>query len=201
MKKGLVIILSTFLVINLQAQNRKRSDATVNKVYNIPVYLYSEPVEEFEEVGEVTATFSAIEDALSDDGQVSVADKVKEIVKTAKNKLKKGKVKEFNAIIINPDDYTGMLIKIAKKEDLTATVKLILGVPVYMFSYPNKDYTEIKDLTATMSMLLGDSKLSDNVKELIEKAKKKEKKGKIDKFDAIIINPDDFTGTLIKFNS
>jgi len=192
-----LILLFTVFTISSYAQSRKLSQATVKKVMNVPVFVYSYPNEEFEEVGDITAMWSLIASVL--DENASVSDKAKELIQTAKNKKKKGKVSEFDALLVNPDDYSGILIKFIGEKSLNADVKRVLGVPVYLFSYPNEEYEEVGEITATMSLLLGSDRLSDQTSELIAKAKKKEKKGKVGKFDAIIISPDDFTGILIKF--
>jgi len=192
-----LILLFTFFTISSYAQSRKSSQATVEKVMNVPIFVYSYPTSEFEEIADITATWSLIASAL--DENASVSDKAKELIQTAKNKKKKGKVSEFDALLINPDDYSGTLIKFTGDKSLNADVKRVLGVPVYLFSYPNEEYEEVGEITATMSLLLGSDKLSDQTSELIAKAKKKEKKGKVGKFDAIIISPDDFTGILVKF--
>jgi hypothetical protein len=199
MKKFNFSLILLFLVFTISgyAQSRKESQATVEKIMNVPIFVYSYPTSEFEEKEDVTATWSLIASAL--DENASVADKAKELIQTAKNKKKKGKVSEFDALLINPDDYSGTLIKFAGEKSLNADVKRVLGVPVYLFSYPNDEYEEVGEITATMSLLLGSDKLSDQTSELVAKAKKKEKKKKVGKFDAIIISPDDFTGILIKF--
>ena len=179
------------------AQNRKSVEATVEKVFNVPVFMYSYPNTEFEEVDNVNATMSAIANAF--DEESSVSDKIKELVSKAKNKKNKGKVEDFDALIVNPEDYQAILVKFKEEESRTAVVKKMLGVPVYMYSYPNEEYEEVKTIEAIMN-LLGGGTLEDSIKELINKAKKKEKKGKIKHFDAIIVSPDDLSGILIKFN-
>ena len=193
---GISLLMPLFLNYGY-AQSRKEATATVEKVMNVPVFIYSDPTSEFEEVGNVTATWSLIASAL--DEKPSVADKVKELVRTAKNKKRKGKVPDFDALLVNPDDYSGTLIKFTDEKSLNADVKRVLGVPVYLFSYPNDDYEEVGEITATISLLMGNNKLSSQISELVAKAKRKEKKKKVGKFDAIIISPDDFTGILIKF--
>ena len=192
---NLTLVL-VFLANKSNAQ-RKSSQATVEKIMNVPIFIYSYPTSEFEEKEEVSAVWSAIATAINEDA--SVSDKAKELIQTAKNKKKKGEVSEFDALLINPDNYSGTLIKFTANKSLNADVKRVLGVPVYLFSYPNEAFEEVGSITATMSYLLGSAKLSDQTSELVAKAKKKEKKGKVDKFDAIIISPDDFTGILIKF--
>jgi hypothetical protein len=179
------------------AQEVTETSAVVEKVLNVPVFMYSYPTTEFTEIETHTATWSAIASGLGED--MSVDDKVKEIINKAKNKQKKGDVKDFDAIIINPDDYPGILIKFTNQVDLKSQVKKVSNVPIFMFSYPEKPFDEVGTLEATFSALLGESKLSERTKEIVNKAKKRLEKGKVKPFDAIIISPDDFTGILIKF--
>lgn len=197
MKKIVNVLFLLLFVSALQAQDKKISPANVEKVLNIPVFIYSYPTTEYEEKEEVLAGWSALASAL--DEEVGIREKTKELVNTAKRKLKKGKVSEFDGILINPDDFSGILIKFTNEKSLVAEVKRVSGVPVYIYSYPVDEYVEVKEMTALFSALLGDSPLSDIIKEMINKAKRKEKKGKIEKFDAIIVSPDDFSGILIKF--
>ena len=161
--------------------------------------MYSYPTNEYEEVENISATWSAIGSGLDED--VGISERTKELINKAKNKKKKGKVSEFDAMIINPDDFTGTLIKFIREKSLIAEVKRVSGVPVYIYSYPNDEYEEVKEVTATFSSIRGGNFLSERVKEMVNKAKRKEKKGKIDHFDGIIISPDDFTGILINIDN
>ena len=200
MKKIVLVVLILVSTLNIvHAQSRKSVPAEVEKVYGIPVYIYSYPTVEYEEVGDVTAVWSIVSAVM--DEEASVKDKVKELVQAAKSKKKSGDISDFDAIIINPDDYSGIIIKYKDEESADAEVRKILNVPVYLMSYPNEEYKEVAEISATMSLLLGSDKLSEQVAEVVSKAKRKEKKGKVDKFDAIIISPDDFTAILISFNS
>lgn len=194
MKKVILTILfSGFLFTALIGQQR----AKVEKVLNVPVFIYSYPVNEYTENETVYANWSAVLDALG--GNASVADKVKEVVRTAKNKTSKGKIDDFDAIIINPDDYSGILISFNEEVSLEAEVTKINNTPVFLYSYPQNEFIEVGEYMAIWSVLLG-SDLSTRTKELVRKAKRKVQKGKVDDFDAIIINPDDFAGLLIKYN-
>lgn len=189
---GLIFSLQTF------SQNDLSKTATVEKVLNVPVFIYAYPSVDFEEVETMSATMSAIADALGEES--SVSSKIKEIVNKAKRKAKRGDVGPFDAIIINPDDYSGILIKFTDEISLHSEVKKISNVPVFLFSYPEQSFEEVDQYSATFSALLGGSSLSRRTKEIVTKAKKREKKGKVEPFDAIIISPDDFTGILIKYN-
>lgn len=195
-----LFILGVLLTVQVFSQTDFTQKATVEKVLNVPVFIYSYPTVEFEEVASLKATMSALADAFSDNSEnMSVSTKVKEIINKAKRKVRKGDIDEFDAIIINPDDYSGILIKFIDENSLKSEVRKVSNVPIYMFSYPDNSYEEIDEYSATLS-LLGGSSLSKRTKEIVKKAKRREKKGKVEPFDAIIISPDDFTGILIKFN-
>ncbi|MFB6318382.1 hypothetical protein [Saccharicrinis sp. FJH54] len=200
MKKIVFALIGLLITIPFFAQDELSEKATVEKVLNIPVFIYSYPTVEFDEVTTLSATMSALSDALSNNSeQISVTDKVKEIINKAKRKVKKGDIEDFDAIIINPDDYSGIVIKFKDEISLQSDVKRISNVPIYMFSYPNDKFEEVDEFSATLSILGGGS-LSDRTNEIVRKAKRREKKGKVKPFDAIIISPDDFKGILIKFN-
>lgn len=194
MKRIITTIIVLFTVFSLQAQSQKIPEATVEKVLNVPIFLYSYPDSNYQEVGTVDALGSAIVDVLGEES-TSVRDKIFELVQTAKRKHKKGKLPDFDALIVNPDNYSAIVIKFTGKKSLLAQVHKVLNVPVYLYSYPNTDYEE-QDQVQT---IFADTKFSNNVLALIEKAKRREKRGKISKFDAIIISPDDVIGILIKF--
>jgi len=199
MKKIVFVVFMIVSMLNIvQAQSRKSVLAEVEKVYGISVYIYSYPTVEYDEVGDVVAVWSIVSSAM--DESASVNDKVKELVQAAKSKKKSGDISDFDAIIINPDDYSGIVIKYKEDKSGNAKVRKVLNVPVYLMSYPSEEYEEVAEISATMSLLLGSDELSDQVSEVVSKAKRKEKKGKVGKFDAIIISPDDFTAILVRFN-
>lgn len=180
-------------LVNAQTELVK---AQVERVYNIPVFMYAYPDSDFTEIKDLDATMSAISEILG--SEASVADKTKELVSKAKRRLSQGKIEEFNAIIINPDDFTGTIIKLSDKENLLATPNKVNNVPVYMFSYPKEPFEEIDIFTATWSVIFSEN-VASVVSEIVNKGKKKLKKGKIKPFDAVIISPDDYRGTFIKF--
>ena len=198
MKKSILPVFLVVLTIHAFSQSRKISQATVERTLNVPIYLYSYPTQEYEEVGILSATWSVMAAALGE--SIGISERTRELIYKAKKKKAKGKIPEFNAMIINPDDYTATLIVLSDKSSLTAEVSRVHGVPVYIYSYPTKEYEEVGTLSATWSALSPDSSLREIVVELVRIAKRKEKKGKIEQFDAIIISPDDFTGIVIKFN-
>jgi len=200
MKNATVVMVLFCLsfAFSLQAQSRKTSKSTVKKVSNIPVYLYADPETSYREVGTIKATMSFVIAGMSDAPDLSFT--TKELLNKAKRKVKKGKMKSFNAMIIDPDDFSGMLVNLKDPSNNIATVNKIQGVPVYLYSEPNKSYKKVKTISATWSNLTGVESIKEMVYELVKKAKKQEQSGKIKSFDAIIIQPNSFKGTLVKFN-
>ncbi len=190
MKKSLFLLVFTLLSYFTNAQYL----GTAQKVYNVPVFIYSYPTANYEEVGELGATFSAI--AKGTGTSVKVSTVVKELVDKAKTKRKKGKVGDFDAIIVSPDDMTGILIKFDSTKNLTAQVERVLNVPVYVYCEPQKEYEEVGDVSLIIAI---SSDVAGQVKELIQKAKRLKAKGKVGDFDAMILDVDDMTGVLIKF--
>jgi hypothetical protein len=197
MKRSFILFFALFTCASAIGQTKEETLAVVEKVLNVPVFMYAYPEQDYEETGTITATFSAVATGLG--GNASISDRTKELINKAKRKKSKGKISEFNAIIIDPDDFTGTLIVLSDPSNLQASVNKVLGVPVYLYSYPVSEYEEVKEITATWAFVGGTSSLRDQVSELVQKAKKQQAKGKVEDFDAIIISPDDFKGILIKF--
>ena len=166
--KHFLIILLVSISITLKAQIH----ANVEKILNVPVYMYSYPTSDFEEIKTFGAFFSELSSSLG--GETSVNDIVKEIINKAKNQQKKGKVDEFDAIIINPDDYSGILIELSDNTNLRSEVIKVLNVPVFMYSYPVDEFEEVDEYEATLSFLVGESSLSERTKEIVKKAKRRQ---------------------------
>jgi hypothetical protein len=196
MKKIILsLVLMTSFFVSKSQISEKMMSAEVERVYDVPVFLYSYPDSSYEEVGNVNAIGSAILEGLGE--AVSIRSKIQDLVQVAKYKRKKGKVGKFDAMIVNPDDYTGILIKFKGKKSKTATVKRELNVPVFVFSYPQASYEEVGNVSP---LVMGNS-LRAIVKQIVKRAKKKMSKGKVPKFDAILVDTDDASGILIKFDT
>jgi hypothetical protein len=106
-------LLATLLIaasFNTFAQSKK--EATVNTCKGVPVFVYSEPTNDYEITGQLTD-----EDALSVLNAVNgestfrtISESVTVIVDNALRKKKKGKI-DFDAIIISNDGKSGSAIK------------------------------------------------------------------------------------------
>ena len=201
MKKLLVILLSSFSLL-AHAQRPDQRAGYVDRVLNVPVFMYAYPDAPFTEVTELTATWSLLLD--SPECYSSVNERVTEIVRRAKRRERKGRIGQFDALVIHPDDFTGVLIRFDEGMDLRSQAFSVDGVPVFMYAQPDRDYQEVRRMSATWSAIStgldGDTWVDDRVDEIVRKALRKRRKGKVGNFDAIIIDPDSFSGTLIRYN-
>lgn len=201
MKKLFILILSTLSLLS-SAQEVDQTAGYVDRVLNVPVFMYAYPDAEFSEVRELSATWAWILDG--PEYYTTVNERVREIVKKAKRKERKGKIDEFDALVIHPDDFTGVLIKFDETVNLKSQVFSVDGIPVFMYAQPDKDFDVVRRMTATWSAIStgvdcqDPAWVDDRVDEIVRRASRKRRKGKVD-FDAIIIDPDSFTGTLIKY--
>ena len=90
-----------------------------------------------------------------------------------------------------------------------ATVRKIEGVPIFILNEPDAAYTVIgkvsdQDAVSIMNAVSGTATIRSIIEQaqiIIRNAQRKQKKGKIDEFDAIIIDDDGHTGTCIKFKN
>ena len=90
-----------------------------------------------------------------------------------------------------------------------ATVRKIEGIPVFILNEPDAPYTVVgkvsdQDAASIMNAVSGTATIRSIIEQaqiIIRNAQRKQKKGKIDDFDAIIIDDDGHTGTCIKFKS
>lgn len=82
--------------------------AYIEKVHNIPVFIYSKPVSNYTVVAQTSADFSKRA------GRGLLHNKVKSMLKKAFEKQKNGEIGNFDAVIINPDDLSETFIKFKK---------------------------------------------------------------------------------------
>lgn len=192
----LVIIFSSLI---LKAQNeRKVSMAVVDKIDGVPVFVLAKPVAEYEEVGKAVSAGQMVK--LGVNKVVGVYDKFKSVVEAAKRRKKKGKLSNFDALMIDLDNEKAIAVKFKNPGDNTkAEVTKYEGVPVYFFSKPVKKYEVVAELEADYSLYAARNLLIDKINSMLNRTIKKEKNGKVKKFDAVIINPEDLSEELIIF--
>jgi len=197
MKNFMYILLIMMFVTSLQAQDRKTSPATVEKVSNVPVFIFSVPVDEYEIVGKAVTAGHIIK--ISIDETSTVRSKTEKLVNKAVERSENGKVPAFDAIIIDLDKEKTLAIKFKDGVSQKAKVLTYETVPVFLFSLPDNDYDVIDTLPADYSLRAQRGLLLDKIESMINRTLKKEENGEVDNFDAVIINPEDLSETLIRF--
>jgi len=106
----LTTLFVTVLTISVFSQSRKTSTAEVSRIDGVPVFFFCYPTQEYEEIKKVNAGWSALSESL--DGQkVNMKKQVREMISHAKRKERKGKIEHFDAIIIDAEDFSGIVIK------------------------------------------------------------------------------------------
>ena len=197
MKIFMYTLLIMMFVTSLQAQDRKTSPATVEKVSNVPVFIFSVPVADYEIVGKAVTAGHIIK--ISIDETSTVRSKTEKLVNKAVERSENGKVPAFDAIIIDLDKEKTLAIKFKDGVSQKAKVLTYETVPVFLFSLPDNDYDVIDTLPADYSLRAQRGLLLDKIESMINRTLKKEENGEVDNFDAVIINPEDLSETLIRF--
>ena len=99
MKNLIGTLALIMLVFTLNAQNKKSSPAIVEKVSGIPFFILSSPESEYEMVGKAVTAGNII--SLAVDENSTVSEKAIKLVNKALERVKKEKVPEFDAIIVD----------------------------------------------------------------------------------------------------
>ena len=195
--RNLFLVLLVIVTSLVNAQQRKVSLATVDKVEGIPMFLFSEPVEEYEIVGKAVTGGHILK--LTLDETSTIDDKAKQLVEKALKRKEDGKVPEFDAIIVDVFKEKAKAIKFKNGVSLKAKVEKENGVPVYFYSKPVKDYEIVALLPRDYSLYAANNLLYDKIKSSVNRILKKEEAGEVGHFDAVIFNPEDLSTTLVKF--
>jgi len=197
MKRVIYVLFFIVTIIGVKAQERKVSLATVEKVTGVPIFLFSLPTEGYEVVGKAATGAHIVK--ISIDKTTSLNDKTKALVATALSRKEKGKIPELDGIIIDLDKEKIFAVKFNNGVSLSADVLRMNEVPVYIFSTPNDEYDVVAKMEADYSAYASRGLLYDKIKSMVNRVVKKEEAGEVGSFDAIIINADDLSETLIKF--
>jgi hypothetical protein len=198
--KKLILSISILVVfgLSLQAQDKNTSAATVEEISGIPMFLYASPVEKYEVVGKAGSFGDLIK--LTAEVTATVNDKAKKLVSMSKARLEKGKTPPFDAIIVDVDHDKTQTIKFKNGKSLKANAQEVEGILVFFFSKPDTPYKKVTDLEPDFSIRASNGgMLYDKVLSMIKRTNKKVKGGELKKFDAIIFNPEDLSGTAIAF--
>ncbi len=196
--KHLVFTLLIILFVSpVFSQTRKSSPATVETVSGIPFFIFSEPASEYEVVGKAMSFGNMLNMAV--DEESGLMQKAKKVVTKALERKKAGKIQEFDAILINLDSEKMQVIKFKNTVSTDATVANCKDVPVYFFSKPVNDYETVATLPADYSNRAKRGLLFDKIRSMMKRTIEKEENGEVEHFDAVIINHDDLSETLIRF--
>ncbi len=197
MKKLQLVLLMSVLVITIHAQEKRSIPAKVETVLDIPVFIFSIPAAEYEVVGKAVTAGHIIKVGV--DESSTVREKTKEIVRKALDRKEKGKVPAFDAILVDLNRERIQAITFTNEPSLDAIVLLPEDVPVYFFSVPKGKYRVVEELPADFSLRAQRGLLLDKVESMMRRTLKKEAAGEVEKFDAVIISPDDLSEQLIVF--
>ena len=197
MKKQLLLIVLTMGLFAFTSDNNEHY-AIVEKVSDVPFFVFSKPVSEYEIVGK-TMSFKEMVKMAVDQGS-STREKAREIVKISKNKVKEGKLSAFDALIVELDNDKVLAVKFKSDISTKAKIENYGELPVYFFNKPDEKYEVVTQLKADYSQRAKkNGMLYDKIKSMVKRTLKKKENGEIENFDAIIINPDDLSETLINF--
>lgn len=194
MKLSLMLITAIFL--SFASDNVHF--AIVEKVLEVPVFLFSKPVSDYEIIGKAMSFTDMLK--IAADQKSSVRKKAEKIVQIAQKRVKEKKISAFDALIIELENDKVFAIKFKSEISTKAKIDNYDDLPVFFFNEPEEDYEIVAKLKANYSLRAERSgMLLDKIKSMVKNTLKKEKKGELEKFDAIIINPDDLSETLINF--
>ena len=198
MKNLILISVLLFFSFSIYSQSEK-SLARVQKIKGKEIYIYCEPVREYEVVEKVTSFVSQLTAGLSDE-QPSIDNMIKEMVDKSIDREIKNKIGKFDAILTT-DGESAVLIKFKAGNDDNkglGNVQRIQGKYIFLYCDPINEFDNTGQITSAISQLFGTNSISNMVKEMIDKAIKKEIKNKVKPFDGIITS-DGTNGVLIKF--
>jgi hypothetical protein len=195
--KNLLIIFSLVSVFAFTVKEDSHF-AYVEKISDIPVFLFSEPTAEFNVSGKAMSFSDMIK--MSIDEKSSIQEKVKKVVETAHKRVEKKKIEEFDALLIKLEDDKILAIKFKSDESTKAKINNVFDIPVFLFCEPEDKYSIVKEIKADYSLNAERSGLLfDKIKSMVNRTLKKRENKELDYFDAIIINPDDLSEKLILF--
>ncbi|MFK7785412.1 MAG: hypothetical protein AB8B56_09865 [Crocinitomicaceae bacterium] len=189
-------LLFTSLLFSYSSFATDLNSGNVQRVENIPVYLFSQPTADYTETGTINNSFFGALWTVDQDDQLTVDEKVRLIVRNAKRKLRKEKIDDFDAILISREGWIGTLIKFSEKASTEAQVETVENIPIYLFSNPTNEFEEV----ATLNNVFETNFSSRSVSSFVRRAKRKYDKGKVEEFDAIVISNDGVRAFLIKFS-
>jgi len=102
---------------------------------------------------------------------------------------------------MHPDDFGGTLIKFKVSMSLSAQIDSVDNIPIFMYAQPSRGFEKVDKLsTPFISDDLDEGSWVDQrVNEIVLRALRRKRRGKVGDFDAIIIDPNNFSAILIKY--
>ena len=178
------------------AQDTATVKGTVEVIAGYPVFIYAVPAGEYTETGKISSFSDLVRTGVS---EVELREKIGFLVDAAEKKVDKKKIPPFDAIVLDPDRGKNKAIKFKGKVSRNARMVPVEDVPVFLFSTPLEKYTVVDTLPPRFPLRSRNWLLHDKVVYLIDKARDKVDDKKIAPFDAMIIDPEDLSAILIKF--
>ncbi len=198
MKKQLLILLTIGLLAFTSDNNEHF--ATVEKISDVPFFLFSKPVAEYDITGKAMSFSDMVKMGI--DQESSTREKAEKIVKIAQKRVEDGKISAFDALIVKLESDKVLAIKFKSNISTKAKIDDFGDLPVYFFNKPDEAYKVVTQLKADYSQRAKrNGMLYDKVKSMVKRTLKKRDNGEVENFDAIIINPDDLSETLIIFKN
>jgi len=197
MKKILIVL--TFGLVAFTTMNNEHF-AVVEKISDVPFFVFSKPVSEYEIVGKAMSFSDMVK--MGVDQERSVSEKAEKVVKIAQKRVKDGKIPAFDALIVQLENDKVLAIKFKSGISTQAKLENFGDLPVYFFNKPDEDYDVVTHLKADYSLRAArNGMLIDKLQSMVKRTLKKRENGEVENFDAIIINPDDLSETLINFKN
>ena len=195
--KKLSLILITIAFLSF-ISNENEHFANVEKILDVPFFLFSKPVSEYDIIGKTMSFTDMLK--MATDQKSSAREKAEKIVKIAQKRIKDGKILAFDALIVELENDKVFAIKFKSDISTKAKIDNYGDLPVYFFNKPDEGYEIVTQLKADYSLRAERSgMLFDKINSMVKRTLKKKENGEVEKFDAIIINPDDLSETLINF--
>jgi len=196
--KKLYFILLGFGLFAFKSDKTKHF-ATVEEVDDFPIFVFSKPVADYNIVGKALSFNDAFK--LIADQKSTIRKKTKMVVDFALNRVKNGKIPQFDALIFELDRDKVHAVKFKSEVSLKAEIiDYNEEIPVFFFCEPNEKYSVVATMEADYSIKAANSGfLYDKINSMINRTLRKRENKEVKNFDAIIISPNDLSEKLIVF--
>ncbi|MEL7339493.1 MAG: hypothetical protein AAGM67_03330 [Bacteroidota bacterium] len=181
------IFVLLFSVNLLNAQPPSPELAQVDSLFKIPVFLHAEPNLAYTEVGRVKAPMRALDVSLNND--INLHNLNQELVWRAKQGMKFGKYEAFDAVILQPDSFEGILIRYQDETEQLAVVNQVSDASIYIYAQPQAEYEVIGSMWTMIGEVSAQVSFEERLHKIVNRAEKKVAEGKLEAFDAIVFDP------------